>query len=130
MRRKLRQLTAELNRVRQRLSEIEDERLSLLAKKRQLELELKVESDSYNQCENTDDTLITTTSSPGKKVAFFRDLFYGREDVYARRWESLKSGKSGYQPACAHEWLAGVCDKPTVKCGECPNRQLLPLTDR
>ena len=34
-----------------------------------------------------------------------------------------------YTPACANEWLAGVCEKPRIKCGECNNRLLIPLTD-
>ena len=37
------------------------------------------------------------------KVALFRSLFRGREDVYARRFESRKTGKSGYAPACENE---------------------------
>ena len=38
-----------------------------------------------------------------KKVALFRSLFQGREDVFARRWFSPTTGKSGYQPVCARE---------------------------
>lgn len=39
-----------------------------------------------------------------EKVGLFRRLFRGRTDVYPIRWESKTSGKSGYSPACAHEW--------------------------
>jgi hypothetical protein len=39
------------------------------------------------------------------KVALFRSLFRGREDVYARRFVSPKTGNSGYAPACANEWV-------------------------
>lgn len=53
----------------------------------------------------------------------------GREDVYPRRFESRKTGKSGYAPACANEWVRGVCEKPRIKCAECPNRRFLPVTD-
>jgi superfamily II DNA or RNA helicase/very-short-patch-repair endonuclease len=63
------------------------------------------------------------------KIALFRSLFRGREDVYARRFESRKTGKSGYSPACANEWVRGVCEKPRVKCAECPHRRFLPVTD-
>jgi hypothetical protein len=49
--------------------------------------------------------------------------------VYARRFESRKTCRSGYAPACANEWVRGVCDKPRIKCGECPNRRFLPVTD-
>lgn len=31
-----------------------------------------------------------------EKVELFRNLFKGREDVFARRWYSKNSGKSGY----------------------------------
>jgi len=74
-------------------------------------------------------SLVHQTSSSEAKIALFRSLFRGREDVYPRRFESRKTGKSGYAPACANEWLRGICEKPRVKCAECPNRRFLPVTD-
>lgn len=67
--------------------------------------------------------------STAGKVALFRRLFRGRTDVYPIRWEGKTSGKSGYAPACANEWRAGVCEKPRIKCGDCGNRLLIPLSD-
>jgi len=67
--------------------------------------------------------------STAEKVALFRRLFRGRNDVYPIRWESKTTGKSGYAPACGNEWLSGVCEKPRIKCGECNNRLLVPLSD-
>jgi len=67
--------------------------------------------------------------STAEKVALFRRLFRGRTDVYPIRWEGKTSGKSGYAPACANEWRAGVCEKPRIKCGDCSNRLLIPLSD-
>ena len=67
--------------------------------------------------------------STAEKVALFRRLFRGRTDVYPIRWESKTSGKSGYAPACANEWRAGVCEKPRIKCGDCEHRLLIPLSD-
>ena len=67
--------------------------------------------------------------STEEKLALFRRLFRGRTDVYPVRWESKTSGKSGYAPACANEWRAGVCEKPRIKCGDCSNRLLIPLSD-
>ena len=67
--------------------------------------------------------------STAEKVALFRRLFRGRTDVYAIRWESKTSGKSGYAPACANERRARVCEKPRIKGGDCGNRQLIPLSD-
>lgn len=63
------------------------------------------------------------------KISLFRSLFRGREDVYPRRFESRKTGKSGYQPACANEWTRGLCEKPRIRCTECPSRRFLPITD-
>ena len=68
-------------------------------------------------------------SSPEAKIALFRSLFCGREDVFARRFESRKTGRSGYSPACASEWVPGVCDKPRTKCVKCLHRQLIPVSD-
>ncbi len=67
--------------------------------------------------------------STAEKVALFRRLFRGRTDVYPIRWEGKTSGKSGYAPACVNEWRAGVCEKPRIKCGDCSNRLLIPLSD-
>ena len=63
------------------------------------------------------------------KIRLFRSLFHGREDVYPRRFESRKTGRAGYSPACAHEWVTGICEKPRIKCSECPHRRFLPVTD-
>jgi superfamily II DNA or RNA helicase/very-short-patch-repair endonuclease len=68
-------------------------------------------------------------SPPEAKIAVFRSLFRGREDVYARRFESRKTGKAGYSPACGNEWVRGVCEKPRVKCAVCPQRRFLPVSD-
>lgn len=73
---------------------------------------------------------ITNNSSPAEKIALFRSLFRGREDVYPRRFESRKTNKTGYAPACANEWVRGVCEKPKIKCAECPHRRFLPVTDQ
>jgi len=73
---------------------------------------------------------VTNGSPPAAKIALFRSLFRGREDVYPRRFESRKTGKSGYAPACGNEWVPGVCEKPRIKCADCPNRRFLPVTDQ
>ena len=62
-----------------------------------------------------------------EKVALFQSLFQGREDVFARRWYSSTTQKSGYQPVCTREWNREFCDKRKYKCADCPNRQFAPL---
>lgn len=66
----------------------------------------------------------TGALSPAQKVALFRSLFKGRTEVYPLRWEN-RAGKSGYSPACGNEWRAGVCEKPRIKCSDCPNQMFL-----
>ena len=65
------------------------------------------------------DDLVHHRSPVDAKIALFRSLFRGRNDVYARRFESRKTGKSGYQPACANQWARGLCEKPKVRCSDC-----------
>lgn len=85
---------------------------------------------------------VTMKSLPEAKIRMFRAMFCGRDDVYARRWES-KAGKTGYQPVCANLWVRGVCPKcvsfrgggkttkkPTANCAECPVRQFEPISDQ
>jgi len=73
--------------------------------------------------------MIHRRSTPADKIALFRSLFRGREDVFPRRFENAKTGKSGYAPVCGNEWARGLCHKPKVKCAECPARDFLPVTD-
>src|SRR6202034_1580731 len=46
-----------------------------------------------------------------KRIALFRSLFRGREDVYARRWEN-SDGRSGYSPAAMKDWKAINSSRP------------------
>ncbi len=75
------------------------------------------------------EALVHQHSQPDKKIALFRSLFRGRDDVYPRRFESRTTGKTGYAPACANEWVRGICEKPRIKCAACQHRRFLPVTD-
>lgn len=72
------------------------------------------------------DENINAGSSPEAKVALFRTLFRGRDDVYPVRWE--RNGKSGYSPAGVREW-----DRSTAaangKKKSFHYTKLFPLTD-
>jgi superfamily II DNA or RNA helicase len=68
--------------------------------------------------------------TPSEKVALFRSLFRGREDIYPALWTNAKTGRTGYAPTCANEWVRGVCEKPRVRCGECPNQAFIPMTEQ
>ena len=55
------------------------------------------------------------------KIALFRSLFAGRDDVYARRWTSARSGRSGWSPAEADPFDRSLADA---------DRTFFPLTDK
>jgi superfamily II DNA or RNA helicase len=92
---------------------------------------LEAHAIAWREAKPTDGCTVSPSPplSTGEKVALFGRLFRGRTDIYPVRWES-KAGKSGYSPACANEWRAGVCEKPRVKCADCGHRLLVPLTDQ
>ncbi len=73
--------------------------------------------------------VIDRASPPEAKIALFRSLFRGRDDVYACRFENRKTGKSGYSPACGNEWIRGLCEKPRIKCSGCSHQHFLPVTN-
>ena len=63
-----------------------------------------------------------------KRIALFRSLFRGREDVYARRWE--RGENSGYSPAAAKDWKAIQRSRPEDrKRVERETRRFFPITD-
>jgi hypothetical protein len=67
--------------------------------------------------------------APEKKIALFRSLFRGREDVYAVRWEG-RNGKSGYSHAGAMDWRAIHAARPEDRKKVArKTRMLQPLTD-
>lgn len=72
---------------------------------------------------------VNNQSSQEEKIRLFRSLFKGREDVFPRRFENSKTGKSGYAPVCGNEWQAGICQKPKVTCQECSFRAFVQVND-
>lgn len=70
---------------------------------------------------------VCTHSSTQEKIECFLSVFRGREELYARRYYSTKTGKSGYTPVCKNEWVQGLCDKRKYKCADCPNRAFVSL---
>lgn len=68
-------------------------------------------------------------SSKDAKIALFRSLFRGREDVYAFRMR-FKSGEWGYVPDLIRDWKAVLsADAALRKKVDQKTRKLLPLTD-
>ena len=106
--------STEIEKINLRLQSLEEEKSRLLSRMAELEAtapELAVRPSAL---------------STKEKVALFQELFIGRDDIYALRWEN-KAGKDGYAVACHNEWQAGLCNKPKIKCGECSNKAFKSL---
>ena len=67
--------------------------------------------------------------STDQKVSIFKNLFRGRTDIFATRWQNSQ-GRSGYSVACSNEWVKKVCEKPRIKCNVCPNRKYKKLNSQ
>ena len=117
--------------LRQRIAE-EESRLS------QLEQDLESTKARLNDLRSGAATSVPASQRPPlpkgfstqEKVSLFKSLFRGRDDVYPRLWENPRKGTKGYAPACSNEWVQGVCEKPRVNCGECPNQAFIPVGDK
>ena len=105
----------------------ENEVLRSLLKSHGIEYETRMKED-MNKPIYSLVSVPTITLSIDERIRIFQSLFKGREDVFARRWFSKTTGKSGYQPVCINEWKQGICDKKKYRCAICPNRNFAPLT--
>ena len=112
--------------------------LEILDKKELIQMIQKLEQENKSLKEKiygkTEEKKISKSNetkviSNEEKVKIFMEVFKGRNDVYAKRWTSNKTEKSGYSPVCKNEFSTYKCDKARVKCNECPFRELVPLTN-
>ena len=72
---------------------------------------------------------VTAPADKDSKVALFRSLFRGREDVYAERWR-MKDGNWAYRPAGQKDWEAIRASRPEDrKKVDRQTRTLYPFTD-
>ena len=72
---------------------------------------------------------VTEHSSKDAKIGLFRNLFRGREDVYAARIR-FKGGEWGYVPASIRDWKAVLAvDAALRRKVDQKTRKLMPLTD-
>ena len=128
--RRRQELLSKLAAARKRLAELEDGQRLLRQTVKGLQVELAGIDVSHPVTRPNADSEMPILEKTSEKIALFRSLFRGRPDVFAKRWVNPKKGTTGYAPACGNEWVRGVCEKPRVRCGECPNQAFLPITDR
>jgi len=120
----------ELRREEARLADLSREQEQVRARVERLRRELADSRESSTSDQTRQTELPARPNTPSEKIALFRSLFRGRGDVFPRLWINSRNGKRGYSPACSNEWIRGVCDKPKVKCGECPNQAFVSVDDQ
>ncbi len=110
---------------------LERQRDAAERKLRRLESEFKAleaPRPSFRFDSSGSESPVPTTAA--EKIALFRSLFRGRDDVFPRLWKNTRTGRTGYAPTCGNEWVRGICEKPRIRCGECPNQAFLAVCDR
>ena len=122
-------IDSQIQSAEQELAALDEKRKELQARIEQLKGQRQSIADEQIPFGRVSELNVTNDSTQEQKIALFQSLFRGREDVYPRRFESKRTGKSGFQPVCRNEWIRPICQKPKIKCGECENRDLIPLSD-
>jgi superfamily II DNA or RNA helicase len=115
--------------LRKRLAELDRERAVIFAAIERLQERQSAEAQPTSGPQDVGNTARPTPLSNPEKIGLFRSLFRGRDDVFPLRWQNSKTGKIGYAPACNNEWIRGVCEKPRIKCSNCPNQAFVPVSD-
>ena len=111
------------------LATLDAKRAALQKRIEQLRVQRQSIADEQFPFDRVLEPIVTNESNQEQKIALFRSLFRGRDDVFPGRFESKRTGKSGYQPVCRNEWIRPICKKPKIKCGDCENRDFIPLSD-
>lgn len=106
----------QLDAIDRELENLDSEKTKLLSKRRALVASLT-------------DLSKNVTLTPRQKVELFGSLFKGRQDIYAKKWKNKKD-VTGFSIACGNEWKPAICEKPRIKCGDCPNKLFTEVNDR
>ncbi|MBM2821052.1 MAG: type restriction enzyme, res subunit [Candidatus Berkelbacteria bacterium] len=65
-----------------------------------------------------------------EKINLYQNLFRGRGDVFAVRWQSADGIRKGYTPVCVNEWKPGLCLKlEHGRCRDCANKHYAVWND-
>ncbi len=112
----------------QRLRE-ENVRLRCLLQEHGIQLPVVQSPNGIPVTTSTQPSAHTPVLKAEQRIALFRSLFHGRDDVYAVRWENA-DGRSGYMPKADRDWKAYLRAKDEDrKKVDRQTRKFRPLTD-
>ncbi len=113
-------LDTELNALREQVAQLRTENARLLRLLALTPQEARLPDPVQTAIFDVAPGSVHAGSPPETKVRFYRALFAARTDVYAKRWENARSGKSGWMPAIRGGWRKGI---------PASERDYLPLTE-
>ncbi|MCR5248384.1 MAG: DEAD/DEAH box helicase family protein [Paludibacteraceae bacterium] len=126
----------EMNQLRQQIADLREENriLKELLKRNHISFKEYAPDSSYRESEQFDPNQSARIIHPSviteKMAVHFYARFWGREDVFALRYESKNTGKSGYALQCHNRWNDAVCPKQRrkkQKCQECIHKDFIRL---
>ena len=126
----------EINQLRQQLTDLREENRILkdLLKRNHISFEEYTDDNSYREPEqfapNQGKRIVHPQEITEKIANHFYARFWGRQDVFALRYESKNTGKSGYVPQCHNRWNDAICpkqQKKKQKCQECIHKDYVRL---
>lgn len=113
-------MDAELAELRARVAELEADNAHLRGLLRLSSAEARRPGGAQTAMFDAAPGSVTAASPAAAKVAFYRALFRSREDVYAVRWNSSRTGRGGWMPAVRGGFRKGT--RPA-------DRDYLPLSE-
>ncbi len=111
--------------IEDRLSQLDQERQSLLEELQSLRDDLQEETIYIGSASQA-----FIPETPEEKLELYLSLFRCRSDVYPKFWKNTKTGKTGYSPACENESNRPVCQKPKVRCSQCEHQRFYPFDQK
>jgi superfamily II DNA or RNA helicase len=111
-----------------RLLKLDSDRVALLREIQNVREEMNRESEASRPLLGRPIAKLDLSTN-SEKVRLFIELFRARQEIFPKRWENTKTGKSGYSPVCGNEWVRDICNKPKIKCADCTHQKFLPLDE-
>jgi superfamily II DNA or RNA helicase len=118
----------QLQELENRLQKLDSDRVTLIKEIQIIREEINREAESTRPLLGRP-VVQSNLSTNSEKVHLFIELFRARQDIFPKRWENIKTKKSGYSPACGNEWKHTICNKPKIKCADCSHQKFLQFDE-
>lgn len=118
----------QLQELENHLQKLDSDRITLIKEIQIIREEINREAESTRPLLGRP-VVQSNLSTNSEKVHLFIELFRARQDIFPKRWENIKTKKSGYAPACGNEWKNTICNKPKIKCADCSHQKFLPFDE-